>query len=420
MKIFWSWQSDTPGKTGRHFVRDALLAAVETLKQPPDIEEPAEREARAGLHVDQDRAGIPGSPDLAATILEKIGRAAVFVADVTPVAATPDGAKKVMNPNVAIELGYALRALTDRALIMVMNEHYGAREDLPFDLRHKAGPLLYRLAPGADKQTIEAQKKRLAGELVRALRPYLSVSEHTTAERGFPETPSTGNPAVYFGIGEHLTSVGEPDEDEVHFSYADTNGFYLRLIPTRAPDEPIALSKLLKLVKSAHKLQPLLDYHSTPLRGQNRYGAMVIEPRRNHHPQINASTQVFETGEIWGFNAQLLKQRDDRQRVMIPSEQVEGAFAGTLGSYMDFAEQQLKLEPPFAIEAGATGLEGAYIAVSGEQPRGPIRKSQLMLRKVVNNTSEEICIAFLLQFFERLFDLTGYARPKGLHKFPPS
>ena len=24
MKIFWSWQSDTPGKTGRHFVRDAL------------------------------------------------------------------------------------------------------------------------------------------------------------------------------------------------------------------------------------------------------------------------------------------------------------------------------------------------------------------------------------------------------------
>jgi len=29
MKIFWSWQADTDGKTGRHFVRDALTEAVE-------------------------------------------------------------------------------------------------------------------------------------------------------------------------------------------------------------------------------------------------------------------------------------------------------------------------------------------------------------------------------------------------------
>jgi hypothetical protein len=28
MKIFWSSQSDSPGKTGRYFVRDALLDAI--------------------------------------------------------------------------------------------------------------------------------------------------------------------------------------------------------------------------------------------------------------------------------------------------------------------------------------------------------------------------------------------------------
>ena len=102
MKVFWSWQSDTPGKVGRHFVRDALHAAIEQLRQQPDVEEPTEREIRSALHVDQDRQGIPGSPDLARAILEKIEQSAVFVADVTPVGYVPDKqnapAKKLMNP----------------------------------------------------------------------------------------------------------------------------------------------------------------------------------------------------------------------------------------------------------------------------------------------------------------------------------
>ena len=32
MKVFWSWQADTPGKIGRHFVRDAISEAIELLK----------------------------------------------------------------------------------------------------------------------------------------------------------------------------------------------------------------------------------------------------------------------------------------------------------------------------------------------------------------------------------------------------
>jgi hypothetical protein len=33
MKIFWSWQSDTPGNIGKFLVRDALNDAVEKLKE---------------------------------------------------------------------------------------------------------------------------------------------------------------------------------------------------------------------------------------------------------------------------------------------------------------------------------------------------------------------------------------------------
>ena len=67
MKVFWSWQSDTPGKIGRHFVRDALAAAIEVLKQPEDVEEPVERDTREALHLDHDRKGV--SSDAPASIM---------------------------------------------------------------------------------------------------------------------------------------------------------------------------------------------------------------------------------------------------------------------------------------------------------------------------------------------------------------
>lgn len=174
MKIFWSWQSDTPGKSGRHFVREALLDAIEELKVSVDVEEPTQRSALASAHLDQDRKGVSGSPDLARVILDKIAQSAVFVADVTPVGAVSGhdttGAKKLMNPNVAIELGYALALLGDGALLMVMNSHYGGRSDLPFDLQAKAGPIIFNLPPGADRATYESVGAQLKGNLKTALR----------------------------------------------------------------------------------------------------------------------------------------------------------------------------------------------------------------------------------------------------------
>jgi hypothetical protein len=40
MKIFWAWQFDLPGKIARHFIRDALEAAIAQANQSNDIEEP--------------------------------------------------------------------------------------------------------------------------------------------------------------------------------------------------------------------------------------------------------------------------------------------------------------------------------------------------------------------------------------------
>ena len=83
VKVFWSWQSDTPGKIERHFVREALELAIARLREPPQLEEPTERDAREAIHLDHDRKDVAGSPRLAETIFQKILASTVVVADVT-------------------------------------------------------------------------------------------------------------------------------------------------------------------------------------------------------------------------------------------------------------------------------------------------------------------------------------------------
>lgn len=121
----------------------AKLALEDELGEP----------VRENLHLDHDRKGVPGSPDLAQAILEKIRNSAVFIADVTPIGKTDNG-KSLINSNVAIELGYALSFVGDAGLLMVLNEAYGDRESLPFDLRHKASPITYKLPDNSTKEQI--------------------------------------------------------------------------------------------------------------------------------------------------------------------------------------------------------------------------------------------------------------------------
>ena len=69
--IFYSWQSDLDGKTTRSFIEDALRRAIKSLRKDDTLDvEPV---------IDRDTKDVPGSPDIAKTILAKIGRAHIFV-----------------------------------------------------------------------------------------------------------------------------------------------------------------------------------------------------------------------------------------------------------------------------------------------------------------------------------------------------
>jgi len=127
-RVFYSWQADLPNSTNRGFIQKALENAARAIRRDETI--------RIEPVVDRDTQGVPGSPDIARTILEKIEQSQVFVCDVSIINHRSDF-RKTPNPNVLVELGYALRAMGERLIIMVMNTPFGSPENLPFNLRQK-------------------------------------------------------------------------------------------------------------------------------------------------------------------------------------------------------------------------------------------------------------------------------------------
>jgi hypothetical protein len=126
-RIFYSWQSDSPRNTNRNFIFTALEKAVEEVKNDETIPiEPV---------IDRDTLGVAGSPDISESIFSKIEESSVFVCDISII--EPGSLKKTPNPNVLVELGYAIKVLGWNRIIMVMNTEYGDPTCLPFDLRSK-------------------------------------------------------------------------------------------------------------------------------------------------------------------------------------------------------------------------------------------------------------------------------------------
>jgi hypothetical protein len=419
VKIFWSWQSDTPGKTTRHFVKAALADAIKALKQPEEVEEPSERETREALHLDHDRQGIPGSPDLAPTIFEKIDGAAVVIADVTLVAELRDPKgrllKKLINSNVAIEYGYAIRALGPTRVLMVQNLHYGNREQLPFDLKHKAGPLDYTLAPDASKDDMEAEHRRLRGVFISALRPYL---ESVRPSPKFDETQPTANIAFYWQPGEALAEhrsvmlpvLGQHDvDDSVQYRFNESRAFYLRLIPTSPLPEPLSIAKLQDVVSRHCIAVPTRTaFGSTSAR--NRYGAIAYEPHGNSTEPVGF-TQIFRNGEIWSVTKELVAKYYDPPT--IPMVNLKNIYNKIIRNFVEAAQKELGLSPPFQIEMGAIGLNGLRMSLPNNQGEfynqlsEPIFEPEIRFRIVVNDPSASALESIVNSFIARMYDLAG-------------
>lgn len=158
LTVFYSWQSDRSSKVCRDFISRALDDAVARLSVRRGLE----------IAVDSDTRGVPGTPPVNQTILNKIEACHIFLADMTFVAVT-DGGKRTPNPNVMAEYGYALKDKGTRRIILAMNTAFGPAAELPFDLHHLRHPAGYAvddtIADGARRDA----RARFSAQLELAL-----------------------------------------------------------------------------------------------------------------------------------------------------------------------------------------------------------------------------------------------------------
>ena len=141
--IFFSWQVDSAENTNRTFIRKALDdAAAEIALEINVIDVP---------RITSGMEGIAGSPEVASVMFEKIDDSAIFVGDTTLVGVILDAdgkvKKRVPNPNVSLEMGYAAATLGWHRVICVMNEWEYTRHEQPFDTRNRRFPIDYTLSP---------------------------------------------------------------------------------------------------------------------------------------------------------------------------------------------------------------------------------------------------------------------------------
>lgn len=152
--IFYSWQSDL--RDSKRFIQSVLDKLEKKLKNNDEF----------CVTIDRDTVGVPGSPNIPATIWGKIEAADIFVADLSIINSKDKDSRKTPNPNVLLETGYAIRALGWDRVVLLYNEDYGTNDDEPFDLKQ------HRLTGFSlkDDEAKEKGRKRIISNLTDNLK----------------------------------------------------------------------------------------------------------------------------------------------------------------------------------------------------------------------------------------------------------
>lgn len=160
--VFYSWQSDI--KENRNRINDCLEKAIKSIKKakPQDIE--------LEVNLDRDTLNQSGSPEIAKLILDKIYLSDIFVCDITSINNTWFNriltARLTPNPNVLMELGFAVCKLGWERIICINNIKYGGNELSPFDIRG------HRILTYNSRE--ERYKENLTATLISAITAIIS------------------------------------------------------------------------------------------------------------------------------------------------------------------------------------------------------------------------------------------------------
>ncbi|WP_135355109.1 hypothetical protein [Leptospira ryugenii] len=156
--VFFAWQLDTNPDGNKNFIWNSLNESCKNLQESsvPELSPRPER----------DTLGISGTPNIVQTIFKKIDSCSFFIADVTFISKTQNE-KYIVNPNVMLELGYAIKTIGWERTILVLNNAYGTAENLPFDIIQHRWPIEYRIT--SETKVHEKRFRDLTETLTEAL-----------------------------------------------------------------------------------------------------------------------------------------------------------------------------------------------------------------------------------------------------------
>lgn len=404
MKIFWSWQNDYLPKQCRHFIKEALEEAVKTVAQEMEVEDADRPE------LDHDTKGESGMVDISATILRKISESAVFVADLTPIGQSKNG-KLTPNPNVCIELGWAMRKPGIDQIIVVFNAAAGcAAEDLPFDIRHRR-VMSYNLPEEADKPTREKVKKQLAGELTKAIRKnlegHLKEASASTEISGVPASPK--DPSIWVTAKGKLVHHHTNSEKRTTLNLLDCPRSYIRVIPSGWRKGVPSINDIDKVRDMG--VQPMSNGYQTGDFGACEQGLVRYwfkeETQQGSREPKNVSLYFDETGEFWVLHGTAINYHEGKNylsqyRLL---EGWKGAMRQSLAVFDHFGAL-----PDRKVEVGLFRVINVRLSMGIGTADHLARKDEFCLERKSGDWGEEVQLSFLTQAFNGVLDLFGLGK----------
>ncbi len=209
-KIFFSWQSDD--MQAKKFLQDCINDAVSGLDD---------------WEVEHATRDLVGSKDIGRSILDKIDKSDLFLADISIINPNSQD-KKTPNPNVLYELGYAVARLTDDNIIQIANTLTTPNKDkeMPFDIRNSQSIYI---------KFVSSSKTQLTEEIRRIIGLHKSKKEMS-------------GPYIYSGlytrsiIGEIQLNFTNDEDSTYHLNSVQINYSEKKVETDLAPKKVVSVS----------------------------------------------------------------------------------------------------------------------------------------------------------------------------------
>lgn len=149
---------------------------------------------------------------------------------------------------------------------------------------------------------------------------------------------------------------------------------------------------------------------------ENAYGA-AMSTLNIHDLTIDSMTQYFRNGEIWGINADVIRQGERQDENWVPARAIEDTMITSLSVYCEFMQLHSNVKPPITAEAGIVGAKNRRLVYDGGllSSQGKMYEDEVIYRATLPDFDPATQDAFLKEFFRRVHDNSGVARPDKLH-----